>query len=70
MIFAYEIFGSYGTRMNDAENISLNTFLTKVERVVDAPPGSVRHVPLRPILSAAMLVDALCGPPGIRPPLH
>ena len=50
--------------MNDAENISLNTFLAKVERVVDAPPSSVRHIPLRPILSAAMLVDALCGPLG------
>lgn len=56
--------------LGGSENITLNTFVKEIEQVVGAPPGSVKHVPLWPILGAARAVEAICRPIGVEPPLH
>jgi nucleoside-diphosphate-sugar epimerase len=53
-----------------AENTTLNNLAAEVARVVGRPSASVPHVPLWPIIIAARMVEALCRPFGIEPPLH
>ena len=56
--------------LGGAENTTLNAFVKEVEKAVGAPPGSVKHVPLWPILGAARVVETICKPIRIEPPLH
>ncbi|MDJ0757863.1 MAG: NAD-dependent epimerase/dehydratase family protein [Woeseiaceae bacterium] len=56
--------------LGGAENVTLNAFVNEVEKAVGAPSGSVKHVPLWPILGAARVVEAICKPFGVEPPLH
>ena len=56
--------------LGGAENVTLNRLVQEVASVLEQPNTSVPHLPLRPILWAAAVVETLCKPFGIEPPLH
>ena len=52
-------------------SVSLNELVALIARILDAPdPARRRHIPVAPVMAAAVLCEAICRPLRIQPPLY
>ncbi|WP_299567941.1 NAD-dependent epimerase/dehydratase family protein [uncultured Sulfitobacter sp.] len=55
--------------IGDETYTTLNLLVAEVARVLDVPPPR-GHLPVAPLMAAAVACEAICKPFGIDPPLH